>query len=140
MAPTDNEGQARYQKKEPTTDNNEKEIVTLLQPRADSSKDGYRGRQRRAYEPGERQTSNESIQNEVEKKKGKRCWNSYSWSQLKSQCPFIRRFYFGEKGHIKKRCFQLDQHKAIQVLKGIETEGETIGDVKKIKEENKFQR
>ena len=59
--------------------------------------------------------------------------NCYSWSHLKSQCPFIRCFYCGKKGHIKKRCLQLELHKAIQILKEIETKGETNGKVKENK-------
>ena len=60
------------------------------------------------------------------------------WSLLKSQCPFIRCLYCGKKGSIKKRCLQLELHKAIQVIKEIETEGETNGKVKKIREKNKL--
>ena len=92
-----------------TTNNNEQEIVTLLQPKADSSKDGYWGRQRRAYEPRERQTSNESIQNEVEKKKREKDVGiTILGASLKVNVLFIRCFYCGKKGHIKKRCLQLE--------------------------------
>ena len=74
------------------------------------------------------------------KKKKKKCWKCYSCNHLKRDCPYLRCFYCGRQGHIKKKCWKYELHIAVQELKRATKEEPNEKRIKTKKKKNAYDR